>query len=67
MDVLSRVKNGERIMVNLPSRQGDKKTYNLTDGTSVSAKQFSRISEFLTASDAGLIPDAEPQSYAWAG
>ena len=67
MDVLQQVKAGARVMVNLPSREGHGKTYNLTDGANVSAYQFSQMEPFLKPCDAGLIADCDPQSYEWAG
>lgn len=67
MDVLKAIKAGARVMVTLPTRDGTEKKYSLTDGTEVSGKQFRSISSFLMPADAGLIPDAEPQSYRWGG
>ncbi|MCA0846097.1 hypothetical protein [Salipiger thiooxidans] len=67
MDVLSRIKSGERVMVHLASRDGHKKKYTLTDGTDVPDAQFCRIREFLQPADAGLFDGAEPQSYQWGG
>lgn len=65
MNVLSRIKNGERVIVTLTKRDGEGRKYNLSDGTDVSAKQFAQIQEFLMPLDVGLLPDAEPQSYQW--
>tara|TARA_R110000744_G_scaffold17882_4_gene48214 strand:- start:692 stop:913 length:222 start_codon:yes stop_codon:yes gene_type:complete len=67
MDVLKRIKSGEKVMVTLPSRANCGKAYSLQDGTDVSREQFCKIEDFLKPSDLGLIPDAEPQSYVWAG
>lgn len=67
MDVLSRIKSGDRVMVHLSGREGCKKRYSLTDGTEVSDAQFCRIREFLKPHDAGLFEGAEPQSYQWGG
>ena len=66
LDVLTRIKRGERVMVTLPSRDGCAKTYSLTDGTEVPRDQFDKIREFLAPLDPGLI-ESEPQSYCWAG
>ncbi|MBB95614.1 MAG: hypothetical protein CML68_13615 [Rhodobacteraceae bacterium] len=67
MDVLSRIRAGERVMVHLGAGQEVKKKYSLTDGTKVSEDQFRRIREFLKPHDPGLFSDAEPQSYQWGG
>jgi len=67
MDVLKRIKGGERVMVSLTKRDGAGKKYHLTDGTEVSSDQFEKLSDFLTPSDAGLFDDSEPQSYIWGG
>lgn len=67
MDVLHRIKSGERVMVSLPSERGRHKKYTLTDGTEVSGDQFAAILPFLSPADAGLFAGAEPQSYVWAG
>jgi len=67
MDVLKRVRAGERVMVSLTKREGAGCKYHLTDGTEVSPDQFSTIREFLAPCDAGLFDGAEPQSYVWAG
>jgi hypothetical protein len=67
MKVLERIKAGEKVMVTLPSRAGCEKKYSLTDGTEVPGKQFAKISPFLIPADAGLIAEADPQSYQWAG
>lgn len=66
MDVLSKIKNGARIMVTMPSRANGKKKYSLTTGEEVSDEQFAKVREFLTPDDAGLI-ESEPQSYRWGG
>lgn len=67
MRVLERIKGGERVMVSMPGPNGKHKKYSLTDGTEVSEDQFCKIKFFLTPDDAGLLDDAEPQSYRWAG
>lgn len=67
MDVLNRIKSGEKVMVTLPSGRGKHNQYTLTDGTEVGHEQFEKLRDFLTPDDTGLLPDAEPQSYAWAG
>lgn len=67
MGVLERIKGGERVMVSMPGPGGKHKKYSLTDGTEVSDSQFFKIKAFLAADDAGLLDDAEPQSYRWAG
>lgn len=67
MHVLSRIKNGEKVMVSLPGATGKRKKFFLTDGTEVSEAQFYTIREFLVPADAGLLPDAEPQSFVWGG
>ena len=66
MDVLLRIKKGERVMVTLGSQEGHKKSYSLSDGTPVSREQFCKIKPFLSVADVGLIA-SEPQSYQWAG
>lgn len=66
MDILRRIKRGEKIMITLPSRAGCERKYNLTDGTEVSRTQFAAIEEYLAPSDRGLIEGVEPQSYEWA-
>ncbi|WP_299945310.1 hypothetical protein [uncultured Ruegeria sp.] len=67
MNVLKRIKRGEKVMVTLPSGRGKHNQYTLTDGTEVGHDQFAAIRAFLTPEDTGLLSDAEPQSYVWAG
>ncbi len=67
MDVLKRIKGGEKVVVSLPGPNGTKKKYSLTDGTDVSEDQFISVREFLVPSDPGLLPDADPQSFTWGG
>lgn len=67
MDVLKRIRDGEKIMVSLTKRGGCGKKYNLTDGTEVSPDQFASVTEFLRPCDVGLFDESEPQSYEWAG
>ncbi|NOD65793.1 hypothetical protein [Ruegeria sp. HKCCD6109] len=66
MDVLERIKHGEKIMVTL-SQRASKPLYNLTDGTEVSEAQFLTIKPFIAAGDKSLLEGAEPLSYVWAG
>lgn len=65
MDVLTRIKNGDRVMVSLTKREGSGVKYHLTDGSEVSGDQFRSIRHFLRPCDAGLLEDSEPQSYVW--
>lgn len=67
MDVLKRIKSGEKVMVTVASGRMKYNQYSLTDGTEVDQTQFEGIREFLKADDAALLPDTEPQSYVWAG
>lgn len=65
MDVLEQIKSGSRVMVTLPSQEGCKHKYSLTDGTEVSRPQFASIRRFLKPSDTGLFDGAVPQSFEW--
>lgn len=67
MEILGKLKSGERIMVSLSTRAECGKKYSLTDGTAIKPEQFAAISEFLKPSDPGLMEDSEPQSWEWAG
>lgn len=67
MDVLRRIKSGEKVIVTLPSSRGTKKQYALTDGTDVSVEHFPAIREFMSPVDAGLFEGCEPQSWQWGG
>lgn len=67
MDVLERIKGGDRVMVSLTKRAGAGRAYHLTDGTKVEVEQFEQIREFLVPADSGLFDGSEPQSYVWGG